>query len=78
MHRGDPPVPPKKLRHPGRKTRRPSENIIALAKQVLQLLESGYQPDESVKEVSVVTSVSAKTRKKPRSDNDAGQMVLFG
>ena len=33
---------------------------------------------ESVKEVPVATSVPAKTRKKPRSDEDAGQMSLFG
>ncbi|HCN75606.1 MAG TPA: DNA mismatch repair protein MutS [Verrucomicrobiales bacterium] len=55
-----------------------SENVIARAKEVLQQLESGHQPAESVKEVPVATSVPAKTRKKPRSDEDAGQMSLFG
>lgn len=54
------------------------ENVIARAKEVLQQLEAGHQPAESVKEVPVVTSVPAKTRKKPRSDEDAGQMSLFG
>jgi DNA mismatch repair protein MutS len=54
------------------------ENVIARAKEVLQQLESGHQPAESVKEVPVATSVPAKTRKKPRSDADAGQMSLFG
>jgi DNA mismatch repair protein MutS len=54
------------------------ENVIARAKEVLQQLESGHQPAESVKEVPVATSVPAKTRKKVRSDEDAGQMSLFG
>ena len=54
------------------------ENVIDRAKEVLQQLESGHQPAESVKEVPVATSVPAKTRKKPRSDADAGQMSLFG
>jgi DNA mismatch repair protein MutS len=54
------------------------ENVIDRAKEVLQQLESGHQPAESVKEVPVPTSVPAKTRKKPRSDEDAGQMSLFG
>ncbi|MCX6855438.1 MAG: DNA mismatch repair protein MutS [Verrucomicrobia bacterium] len=54
------------------------ENVIARAKEVLQQLESGHQPAESVKEVPVATSVPAKTRKKARSDEDAGQMSLFG
>ena len=54
------------------------ENVIARAKEVLQQLESGHQPAESVKEVPVPTSVPAKTKKKPRSDEDAGQMSLFG
>jgi DNA mismatch repair protein MutS len=54
------------------------ENVIARAKEVLQQLEAGHQPAESVKEVPVPTSVPAKTRKKPRSDEDAGQMSLFG
>ncbi|MDP1591471.1 MAG: DNA mismatch repair protein MutS [Prosthecobacter sp.] len=54
------------------------ENVIARAKEVLQQLESGHQPAESVKEVPVATSVPAKTRKKAVSDADAGQMVLFG
>lgn len=54
------------------------ENVIGRAKEVLQQLESGHQPAESVKEVPVATSVPAKTRKKPRSDEDAGQMSLFG
>ena len=54
------------------------ENVIARAKEVLQQLESGHQPAESVKEVPVATSVPAKARKKPRSDEDAGQMSLFG
>ncbi len=54
------------------------ENVIARAKEVLQQLESGHQPAESVKEVPAATSVPAKTRKKPRSDEDAGQMSLFG
>jgi DNA mismatch repair protein MutS len=53
------------------------ENVIARAKEVLQQLEAGHQPAESVKEVPVPTSVPAKTRKKPRSDEDAGQMSLF-
>ncbi len=53
------------------------ENVIDRAKEVLQQLESGHQPAESVKEVPVATSVPAKTRKKPRSDEDAGQMSLF-
>jgi murein tripeptide amidase MpaA len=39
-------------------------------------LESGHQPAESVKEVPVATSMPAKRRKKPRSDEDAGQMSL--
>jgi len=54
------------------------ENVIARAKEVLQQLESGHQPAESVKEVPVATSVPAKTRKKAVSDADAGQMSLFG
>ncbi|MFN0079141.1 MAG: DNA mismatch repair protein MutS [Prosthecobacter sp.] len=54
------------------------ENVIARAKEVLQQLEAGHQPAESVKEVPVATSVPAKTRKKPRSDEDVGQMSLFG
>jgi DNA mismatch repair protein MutS len=54
------------------------ENVIARAKEVLQQLESGHQPAESVKEVPVPTSVPAKTRKKAISDADAGQMTLFG
>jgi DNA mismatch repair protein MutS len=54
------------------------ENVIARAKEVLQQLESGHQPAESVKEVPVATSVPAKTRKKAPSDEDAGQMSLFG
>jgi DNA mismatch repair protein MutS len=54
------------------------ENVIARAKEVLQQLEAGHQPAESVKEVPVPTSVPAKTRKKPRSDEDVGQMSLFG
>ncbi len=54
------------------------ENVIARAKEVLQQLESGHQPAESVKEVPVATSVPAKTRKKAISDADAGQMSLFG
>ncbi|MFM7605287.1 MAG: DNA mismatch repair protein MutS [Prosthecobacter sp.] len=54
------------------------ENVIERAKEVLHQLESGHQPAESVKEVPVATSVPAKTRKKPRSDEDAGQMSLFG
>jgi len=54
------------------------ENVIARAKEVLQQLESGHQPAESVKEVPVATSVPAKTRKKVVSDEDAGQMSLFG
>ncbi|MBK8094038.1 MAG: DNA mismatch repair protein MutS [Verrucomicrobiaceae bacterium] len=54
------------------------ENVITRAKEVLHQLESGHQPAESVKEVPVATSVPAKTRKKPRSDEDAGQMSLFG
>ena len=54
------------------------ENVIARAKEVLQQLDAGHQPAESVKEVPVATSVPAKTRKKPRSDEDAGQMSLFG
>ena len=53
------------------------ENVIARAKEVLQQLESGHQPAESVKEVPVATSVPAKARKKSRSDEDAGQMSLF-
>jgi DNA mismatch repair protein MutS len=54
------------------------ENVIARAKEVLTQLESGHQPAESVKEVPVATSVPAKARKKQRSDEDAGQMSLFG
>ena len=54
------------------------ENVIARAKEVLQQLEAGHQPAESVKEVPVPTSVPAKTRKKAVSDADAGQMTLFG
>ena len=54
------------------------ENVIARAKEVLQQLEAGHQPAESVKEVPVATSVPAKTRKKAISDADAGQMSLFG
>ncbi|MEZ5387728.1 MAG: DNA mismatch repair protein MutS [Prosthecobacter sp.] len=54
------------------------ENVIDRAKEVLQQLESGHQPAESVKEVPVATSVPAKTRKKAVSDEDAGQMSLFG
>jgi DNA mismatch repair protein MutS len=54
------------------------ENVIDRAKEVLQQLESGHQPAESVKEVPVATSVPAKTRKKAISDADAGQMSLFG
>ena len=54
------------------------ENVIDRAKEVLQQLESGHQPAESVKEVPVATSVPAKTRKKVVSDADAGQMSLFG
>ena len=54
------------------------ENVINRAKEVLQQLESGHQPAESVQDVPVATSVPAKARKKPRSDQDAGQMSLFG
>jgi DNA mismatch repair protein MutS len=54
------------------------ENVIDRAKEVLQQLESGHQPAESVKDIPVATSVPAKARKKPRSDEDAGQMSLFG
>ncbi|MFC5455343.1 DNA mismatch repair protein MutS [Prosthecobacter fluviatilis] len=54
------------------------ENVIDRAKEVLQQLEAGHQPAESVKEVPVATSVPAKTRKKVVSDEDKGQMVLFG
>lgn len=54
------------------------ENVIDRAKEVLQQLESGHQPAESVKDIPVATSVPAKTRKKARSDEDAGQMSLFG
>jgi DNA mismatch repair protein MutS len=54
------------------------ENVIDRAKEVLQQLEAGHQPAESVKEVPVATSVPAKARKKTVSDADAGQMVLFG
>jgi DNA mismatch repair protein MutS len=54
------------------------ENVISRAKEVLLQLESGHQPAESVQDVPVATSVPAKTRKKPRSDEDAGQMSLFG
>ena len=54
------------------------ENVIDRAKEVLQQLEVGHQPAESVKEVPVATSVPAKARKKAVSDADAGQMVLFG
>ncbi len=54
------------------------ENVIARAKEVLQQLEAGHQPAESVKEVPVPTSVPAKTRKKAISDAEAGQMSLFG
>jgi len=54
------------------------ENVIDRAKEVLQQLEAGHQPAESVKEVPTATSVPAKTRKKTVSDADAGQMVVFG
>ncbi len=54
------------------------ENVINRAKEVLQQLESGHQPAESVKDIPVATSVPAKARKKARSDEDAGQMSLFG
>ncbi|MHB1078842.1 MAG: DNA mismatch repair protein MutS [Prosthecobacter sp.] len=54
------------------------ERVIERAKEVLQQLEAGHQPAESVKEVPVATSVPAKVRKKTVSDADAGQMVLFG
>ena len=54
------------------------EDVIDRAKEVLQQLEAGHQPAESVKEVPVATSVPAKVRKKAVSDEDAGQMVLFG
>ncbi|MFZ2280647.1 MAG: DNA mismatch repair protein MutS [Prosthecobacter sp.] len=54
------------------------EGVIDRAKEVLQQLEAGHQPAESVKEVPVATSVPAKVRKKAVSDADAGQMVLFG
>jgi len=54
------------------------ENVIDRAKAVLQQLEAGHQPAESVQEVPAATSVPAKTRKKAVSDADAGQMVLFG
>ena len=54
------------------------EGVIDRAKEVLQQLEAGHQPAESVKEVPVATSVPAKVRKKAVSDEDAGQMVLFG
>ncbi len=54
------------------------EDVIGRAKEVLQQLEAGHQPAESVKEVPVATSVPAKVKKKAVSDADAGQMVLFG
>jgi DNA mismatch repair protein MutS len=54
------------------------EGVIERAKEVLHQLEAGHQPAESVKEVPVATSVPAKVRKKTVSDEDAGQMVLFG
>ncbi len=49
-----------------------SENAIARTKTVLRQVEAGHQPAESVKEVP------AKLRKKAVSDEDAGQIVLFG
>ncbi|MDI1313122.1 hypothetical protein [Prosthecobacter sp.] len=55
-----------------------SEGVIDRVKEVLQQLEAGHQPAESVKEVPVATSVPAKARKKAVSDEAAGQMVLFG
>ena len=55
-----------------------SEGVIDRAKEVLQQLEAGHQPAESVKEVPLPTSVPAKTRKRAVSDADAGQMTLFG
>lgn len=54
------------------------ENVIDRAKEVLQQLESGHQPAESVNEVPVPTSVPSKARKKAKSETDAGQMDLFG
>ncbi len=54
------------------------ENVIDRAKEVLQQLESGHQPAESVKEVPAPTSVPSKVRKKAKSDVDVGQMDLFG
>ncbi len=54
------------------------EGVINRAKEVLQQLEAGHQPAESVKEVPVPTSVPAKTRRRAVSDADAGQMTLFG
>ena len=54
------------------------EGVINRAKEVLQQLEAGHQPSESVKEVPVPTSVPAKTRRRAVSDADAGQMTLFG
>jgi len=49
------------------------ENVTDRAKEVLQQLEAGHQPAESVKEVPTATSVPAKTRKKQRRDDDGGR-----
>ena len=54
------------------------ENVINRAKEVLQQLESGHQPAESVQDIPVATSVPAKSRKKSHTDEDVGQMSLFG
>lgn len=55
------------------------ENVIDRAKEVLNQLEAGHQPAESVTQVPASSSVPARI-KKPRltSDSEAGQMTLFG
>jgi hypothetical protein len=51
---------------------------IVFGRMASHALESGHQPAESVKEVPWATSVHAKTLKKARSYEDAGQISLFG
>ncbi len=54
------------------------ENVIHRAKEVLQQLEAGHQPAESVKEVPVPKSVPASTRKKRTEAELTPQLNLFG
>jgi DNA mismatch repair protein MutS len=54
------------------------ENVITRAKEVLQQLEAGHQPAESVKEVPSPKTVPASTRRKRNETELTPQLNLFG